>query len=425
MWEVLITGRGREEGGVRATTALLPVTFSRSSNKISQASFLTAGGAIIVTTPNETRSTRRPGPCRPRPRVSLAPGEALAVKLSVLDHSIVARGSTTREAFQNTVELARAAEQLGYHRFWVAEHHGSGHFAGVAPEIMVAHVAAATSRIRVGTGGVLLTNYSPFKVAEVFRLLEALHPGRIDLGIGRTSGSADLVAKALAYGVPASNESFPTKLEDLIAFISGSTPATAEFQGLGLRTMAPGMPQLWALGSGEQSSVLAARLGISFCFAHFFNPIHGGPVTRGYRARFQPSHVQSAPRSSVSVYVICAPTEQEARRIARSSDLLTINTRRGRNEEPIPSIEEAEAYAYTPEDQATLEFDRKRVVCGAPAQVKEQLLGMAEEFQADELLITTIVHDHRARLRSYELLADAFSLTNTRDEALPTARTAS
>ncbi|NVJ06254.1 LLM class flavin-dependent oxidoreductase [Myxococcus sp. AM001] len=335
------------------------------------------------------------------------------MKLSVLDHSIVASGTQTREAFQNTVELARAAEQLGYHRFWLAEHHGSGHFAGVAPEILVAHVAAATSRIRVGTGGVLLSNYSPFKVAEVFRLLEALHPDRIDLGIGRTSGSTDLVARALAYGPPASNERFPTKLEDLVAFLSGTTPATPEFEKLSLKTMAQGMPQVWALGSGEQSAALAARLGLSFCFAHFFNPIHGGPVTRGYREHFKPSHVQAAPNSAVSVYVICAPTEQEARRIARSSDLLTINTRRGRPEAPIPSIEEAEAYAYTPEDLATLEFDRKRVVCGAPDQVKEQLTRMAAEFQADELLITTIVHDHRSRLRSYELLADAFSLTST------------
>ncbi len=344
------------------------------------------------------------------------------MKLSVLDHSIIARGSNAHEAFQNTLELAREAERLGYHRFWVAEHHGSGHFAGVAPEILVAHLAASTSRIRVGTGGVLLSNYSPYKVAEVFRLLETLHTGRIDLGIGRTSGSSDLAAKALAYGAPLSNDSFPTKLGDLIGFLSGTAPASPEFQGLSLRTMAPVMPQLWALGSGEQSSVLAAKLGISFCFAHFFNPIHGGPVTRGYRAQFQPSRMQQAARSAISVYVICAPTEQEARRIARSSDLLTVNTRKGRNEEPIPSVEEAEAYPYTPEDQAVLEFDRKRVVCGAPAQVKEQLQRMAADFQADELIITTICHDHRARLRSYELLADAFSLSNG-EASQPVSRT--
>ncbi|WP_223635444.1 LLM class flavin-dependent oxidoreductase [Corallococcus sp. EGB] len=332
------------------------------------------------------------------------------MNLSVLDHSIVVRGGSPREAFQNTLELARAAEQLGYHRFWVAEHHGSGHFAGVAPEIMVSHVASATSRIRVGTGGVLLTNYSPFKVAEVFRLLETLYPGRIDLGIGRASGSSDLVAKALAYGGPVNPEAFPQKLEDLIAFLSGATPATAELKGLSLRTMAPGMPQLWALGSGEQSSLLAARLGISFCFAHFFNPVNGAPVTRGYRAKFQGSHVQSAPRSALSVYVICGRTEAEAHRIARSSDLLTVNTRKGRNEEPIPSIEEAEAYPYTPEDLAVLEFDRQRVVCGDPSQVKARLLAMAEDFQADELILTTLCHDHRARMRSYELLAEAFGL---------------
>ena len=271
------------------------------------------------------------------------------MKLSVLDHSIVASGSQTREAFQNTVELARAAEQFGYHRFWLAEHHGSGHFAGVAPEILVAHVAAATSRIRVGTGGVLLSNYSPFKVAEVFRLLETLHPGRIDLGIGRTSGSTDLVARAWPTARRWRTELPARAGGPRAALLSGTTPTTPEFEKLSLKTMAPGMPQVWALGSGEQSAALAARLGLSFCFAHFFNPIHGGPVTRGYREGFKPSHVQAAPHSAVSVYVvICAPTEQEARRIARSSDLLTINTRKGRPEAPIPSIEEAEAYAYTP-----------------------------------------------------------------------------
>ncbi|NMO22337.1 LLM class flavin-dependent oxidoreductase [Pyxidicoccus fallax] len=333
------------------------------------------------------------------------------MKLSVLDHSLIGSGSTAREAFQNTLELARATEQLGYHRYWLAEHHGSGHFAGVAPEVLAAQVAAATSRIRVGTGGVLLTHYSPFKVAEVFRLLETLYPGRIDLGLGRAQGSTDQVTRALAYGASVGPETFPKKLADLIAFLSGTEPASEEFRGLPLRPATEGRPQLWSLGSGEQSAALAARHGISFCFAHFFNPITGAPVTRGYRAQFKPSAQQPAPYSAVSVYVVCGRTEEEARRLGRSNDLLAVNTRKGRAELPIPSVEEAEAYQYSPEELATLEFDRKRLVFGDPSQVKEQLQRMAADFEVDELIITTICHDHRARLRSYELVAEAFALS--------------
>ncbi|WP_437308893.1 LLM class flavin-dependent oxidoreductase [Sorangium sp. So ce388] len=331
------------------------------------------------------------------------------MKLSVLDHSLIVSGGTAADAFRNTVELARAAESLGYHRFWLAEHHGSGHFAGVAPEVMIARVASMTSRIRVGSGGVLLTHYSPFKVAEVFRLLAAMFPGRIDLGIGRSSGSSDAMSRALAYGAPSKGDIFPQKLADLIAFMTGAPPASEELRDVQVRPAIDEFPEIWSLGTGEQSAALAARHGLAFCFAHFFNPVSGGVFARGYRAQFQPSGTLSAPRSALGVYVICADTAGEARRLARTNDLLAVRTRRV-IDGPVPSVEEADAYPYNPEDLQTIEFDRKRLVAGEPAEVKEQLLRMAADYQVDELLITTICHDHRVRLRSYELLADTFAL---------------
>ncbi|WP_437837374.1 LLM class flavin-dependent oxidoreductase [Sorangium sp. So ce1153] len=331
------------------------------------------------------------------------------MKLSVLDHSLIASGGTAADAFRNTVELARAAESLGYHRFWLAEHHGSGHFAGVAPEVMIARVASMTSRIRVGSGGVLLTHYSPFKVAEVFRLLGAMFPGRIDLGIGRSSGSSDAMSRALAYGAASKGDIFPEKLADLIAFMTGAPPAAEELRGVQVRPAVDEVPEIWSLGTGEQSAALAARHGLAFCFAHFFNPFSGGVFARGYRAQFQPSGTLPAPRSALGVYVICADTAGEARRLARTNDLLAVRTRRV-IDGPVPSVEEADTYPYTPEDLQTIEVDRKRLVVGEPAEVKEQLLRMVDDFQVDELLITTICHDHRVRLRSYELLADTFAL---------------
>jgi luciferase family oxidoreductase group 1 len=329
--------------------------------------------------------------------------------LSVLDQSPVRAGGTFADALAESVELARAAERLGFQRYWVAEHHGTEGFAGSAPEILVAHIASATRRIRVGSGGVMLSHYSPFKVAETFRLLEVMFPGRIDVGIGRAPGSDGLTAAALAYGNPLGPEYFPTKVVDLAAFLEGSEPATRALEGLTVTPRPDDAPELWLLGSSGESAGLAARLGLPFSFAHFINPFAGSEISRGYRRAFEPRVSGDRPRVSVGVFVICADTEEQARRLEKSRDLWRLRADRGRLE-PFPSVNEALAWPYTPEELARIEANRPRQVVGTPEQVEARLLEIADEHQADELVVLTITHAFADRLRSYELLARAFAL---------------
>ncbi len=330
--------------------------------------------------------------------------------LVVLDQSPVRSGGTVEEAVADTIALARATERFGYRRYWLAEHHGASGFAGCAPEILIGHVASATSAIRVGSGGVMLSHYSPYKVAETFRLLETLHPGRIDLGLGRAPGSDGITAAALAYGSPTVDlQYFPTKVVDLMAFLTGERPATEPLTGLSV-TPDPGrIPELWLLGSSGDSALLAARIGLAFAFAHFINPVDGPAVAQAYRERFEAGERQAAPRVSVAAFVICADSEAEALRLAKSRDLWRLEVDRGRLA-PFPSVEEAEAYRYTPAEQARVEVNRQRNVVGAPEQVRASLERLVREHQADELVVLTITHDFAARVRSYELVAEAFEL---------------
>ena len=332
------------------------------------------------------------------------------LELSVLDQSPVRSGGTPAEAIAETVRLAQAAERLGYRRYWLAEHHGSADFAGSAPEILVARVAAATSAIRVGSGGVMLSHYSPYKVAETFRLLETMYPGRIDLGIGRAPGADQITSVALAYGSPIGVEYFPTKIADLTAFVSGGTPATEALAPVHVNPRAETVPEIWLLGSSDESARYAAHFGLSFSFAQFISPVGGEAVLEAYRQAFRPSPLLAAPRASIGVFVICADTEAEARRLGRSRDLWRLRIDRGERK-PYPSVEEAEAYPYTPQELAHIERNRRRSFFGAPEQLKAQLTEIAARFGVGELVILTICHDPAARLRSYDLLAQAFELT--------------
>jgi luciferase family oxidoreductase group 1 len=335
--------------------------------------------------------------------------------VSVLDQSPVRSGGTPAEAIQETLELARAAERLGYHRYWLAEHHSSAGLAGASPEILIGRVAAETSRIRVGSGGVMLTHYSALKVAENFRMLETLFPGRIDLGIGRAPGSDQLTARALQHGPGALGiEHFPGQIADLIGFLHDRLPADHPFARVRAMPAGPGAPELWLLGSSDESAMLAAHFGVAFAFAHFINAEGGAEVTRAYRARFRPSPDLAAPRVGVAVFALCADTEAEAQRLAQSRDLFVVRLYTGRMG-PYPSVEEAEAHAYTPHERAIVRHVRGRTVVGTPEQVRERLTALAAEYDADELVIVTITHDPKARLRSYELLAGAFELARPED----------
>ncbi len=331
------------------------------------------------------------------------------IRLGVLDQSPVSSGSTPAEAVAETIRLAQVTERLGYSRYWLAEHHGSNGLAGSAPEILVTRVAAATSRIRVGSGGVMLSHYSPLKVAETFRLLETMYPGRIDLGIGRAPGSDQLTAGALAYGSPIGVEYFPNKIADLSAFLTGADAATEAFAKVRATPETSTVPEVWLLGSSGESASLAAHYGLAFSFAHFITPAGGEQVIAGYREHFKPSALYAEPHGTLCVFVICAETEEEAERQVRSRDLWRLRLDAGRLD-PYPSVAEAEAYDYTEAERARVHGNRARSIFGTPPQVKARVEAIAGQYGVDELVILTITHDPAVRLKSYELLAEAIGL---------------
>lgn len=274
---------------------------------------------------------------------------------------------------------------------------------------MIARVASVTGDIRVGSGGVMLAHYSPLKVAETFRLLHALFPGRIDLGIGRAPGSDGRTALALAQGRPLPIERFPEHLRDLAGFLHDALPEDHPFQGVRAMPQEPGAPELWLLGSSGESAAYAAHFGFAFSFAHFINPVGGEGVLRAYRASFRPSATLDRPRGSLAVRVLCADTDTEARRLSASFTLLRLRMERGERG-PVPSVEEALAYPYTAAERARAEAIMEGVVVGGPEGVKGELERMATAHGVDELVVVTICHDPTARRRSYELLAQALGL---------------
>jgi luciferase family oxidoreductase group 1 len=325
--------------------------------------------------------------------------------LSVLDVSPVGTGSSPQRALQNTLDLARLADELGYARFWLAEHHNSGGIASSVPEIMIGHVVQVTSRIRVGSGGIMLPNHAPLKVAETFRVLEALHPGRIDLGLGRAPGTDQLTAFALRRSKEAMlADDFPEQLDELLAFLGAGFPPGHAFQRIHATPEGVPSPEIWLLGSSDFSARLAARLGLAFAFAHHIAPEAAVQAMRIYRDEFRPGVRLPAPRSMLGVSVICADTDDEAEALASSIKLMFLRMQRGERG-PIPGVAEAQAYPYTADDRRYLELARARHQVGSPATVKARLEALARETRAEEIMALTIVHDHAARRRSYELLA--------------------
>jgi luciferase family oxidoreductase group 1 len=330
-------------------------------------------------------------------------------KLSVVDQSPVREGGTAADAIRETIELAKATERWGYSRYWVAEHHGAESFAGASPELLITRIAAETSKIRVGSGGVMLSHYSPLKVAENFRILETMTPGRIDLGIGRAPGGDQLTSAALAYGSQVGMEYFGTRVADTLAFLTDSPPATEALAKVRVTPRPETVPQVWLLGSSDQSAALAARFGLAFSFAHFINPQDGRDIVEQYRLYFRPSRFYGVPRASVGVFVICADTEEQAQRVAASRDLWRLRFEQGRLA-PYPSPEEALAYPYTEAERELVASRAAHSIVGAPEQVKAQLTEFADSYGVDELVILTICHDFSDRLRSYELLSEVFDL---------------
>jgi luciferase family oxidoreductase group 1 len=339
------------------------------------------------------------------------------MKLSVLDQSPVPAGFTPADALHNTIQLARAADGLGYERYWIAEHHAIETLASPAPEILIARVAAETSGIRVGSGGVLLPHYSPLKVAEVFRMLHALYPGRIDLGVGRAPGSGGLEAYALQRERSQRQQAsdFPEQLTELLAFLHHDFPQEHPFSRIKVSPEMPGAPDVWLLGSSTWSAAVAAQFGLPYAFAHFIGPEQTVAALGHYRSHFKPSEYLREPRAIVALGVVCADSEVDAERLSASTKMLIRRIRLGGERRPVPTTDEAinELESLGPGADPFLwdASEWPRYIVGAPAKVTGKLESMARALQVDELMILTVIHDHGARLRSYELLAESFGLT--------------
>ena len=363
-----------------------------------------------------------------------------AITLSVVDQSPVRKGGTARDALTETIALAQAVEALGYKRFWVAEHHNLPNFAGTSPEILIGQIAARTQSIRVGSGGVMLPHYSAFKVAEVFRMLETLFPGRIDLGIGRAPGSDPMTAAALSYPRPQLDiRHYPRVVSDLLDFLRDEVADDHPFAavhagprsdrgtgGGGADDSDDGdangdddgggdddwtAPDVWLLGSRADSAAMAAEMGLPFSFAHFFGLAseQGPAIAEMYRQNFKPSERLAAPKLNVALQVLCAETEARAQRLAASRNLSRVRSVQGQRG-GVPSVEEALRYEYNPAEWAYLSKMKQSYIDGDPAQVREKIEALADAYATDDIGVVTICYDFTDRVRSYELVAQAFGL---------------
>ncbi len=327
------------------------------------------------------------------------------IPLSVLDLSFVTAGSTPAQALRNTLDLASHTDRLGYTRFWVAEHHNLPSVASGAPDIMIGQIAAVTERIRVGSGGVMLPNHAPLMVAERFKLLEALYPDRIDLGLGRAPGTDPVTSYALRrMQEERGRDDFLERLQELMLLETKSFPPDHPFRRIEIMPSGVPLPPIWLLGSSDYSAHLSARLGLGFGFAHHFATHDAADSMLSYRNEFQPSQWRTEPHAILTVAIICAETDDEAERLASSADLNFVRRMRGKFG-PIPSTEEAQAYPYTPSERETIRRNRERLFVGSPDTIRQKLQPLIDATRADELMVTSAMHDHAARKRSYDLVA--------------------
>jgi luciferase family oxidoreductase group 1 len=326
----------------------------------------------------------------------------MPIPLSILDQSPIVHGATPRDAIEATIALAKRADQLGYHRYWCAEHHGLPSVADPSPEVLLGRLTGETSRIRLGSGGIMLPHYSAFKVAESFRMLEALAPGRIDLGVGRAPGGTRAVSMALQSRDALQ---FPQQIHDLLAYFADEVPDNA-LRGLVAQPAVDTSPALWVLGSSDYGALLAAQMGLPYSFAQFI----GGDypqVTRAYRQLFAPSAHLAQPHVMVTVAAIVAPTDDEADVLALPTLLAVLRRSRGLSSK-LPSLAEAQAYPWTEREKAEAVATRN-LITGSPLTVRRRIDAIVEAYGADEVMVVTIAPDYALRQRSYELLAGAFA----------------
>jgi luciferase family oxidoreductase group 1 len=337
-------------------------------------------------------------------------------RLSVLDQSPVAEGMTAADAVRNTIDLAQLCDRLGFERYWLAEHHASMSIVGVAPEAMIGPVALATERIRVGSGGIMLPHFSPFKIAETFRLLGAMAPGRIDLGLGRAPGTDQRAAYALqrdrSRRIP--SDDFPNHVAELLAYLTDSLPDDHPFAPLAksLPDGTGGSPDPWMLGSSPDSAGWAGEAGLPYCIADFINP-HAAPLADLYRRSFRPSHWLKEPYVAVGTWVVAATDQAEASELAAPFDMMFAHFIRG-IQIRIPTVEKARAWLA--ENPGSPRRDR-RMILGDPAQVRAEVEALAAQYGAQEMMLVNMLPSHAERRRSYELVADAFGLAQAAEAA--------
>jgi luciferase family oxidoreductase group 1 len=332
------------------------------------------------------------------------------IPLSVLDLSVVTTGTKPAAALRNSIDLARHVDALGFTRYWLAEHHNLASVASPAPDIMIGQIAAVTKHIRVGSGGVMLPNHAPLVVAERFKMLEALFPGRIDLGLGRAPGTDGATAHALRSRLDRrEGDDFLERLHELTLWETRNFPPNHPFNQVVAMPDDTPLPPIWLLGSSDYSSELAAQVGMGYAFAHHFASYDAIAAMTNYRDRFKNTGWRETPYAILAVAVVAAETDAEAERLATSMDLNRLWRDRGQYR-PLPSIEEAQAYPYTESDRAIIARNRTRLFVGSPATLMQKLEPMIAASKADELMVITAVYDHEARKKSYSLLADVFGI---------------
>jgi len=334
----------------------------------------------------------------------------MPIPLSILDVSPVISGASSSQALRNTIDLAKFADRRGFTRFWMAEHHNSPGIASTTPDIMIGQVARETEHIRVGSGGVMLPNHSPLKVAESFKLLEALYPDRVDLGIGRAPGTDMMTALALRRSQEALQaDNFPEELGELLAFSNGTFPADHPFRTITAYPNDVKLPPIHLLGSSGFSSQLASALGLGFAFAHHINGAVAIPAMQQYRQHFTPSNEFPQPHAILAVSIITADTDEEAQDLALSVQFAFLSMQTGRSG-PLRSPQEVKDYPLTALERAQMSLIGERHFVGSPETIRARLLPLIEQTEADELMVLSMIHNHEARLHSYDLLAEMFEI---------------
>jgi len=337
------------------------------------------------------------------------------IRLSVLDQSPIRRGSNAHEALQESVQLVRLADELGYTRYWLSEHHNTTMLAGSAPEVLIARLANESKNIRLGSGGIMLPNHSTLKVAENFRLLEALYPGRIDLGIGRAPGGDRITSQLLNPSNSFDPQEYIRQVSDLQAFLSDS-PTEGTVNGkVRAIPVTNTAPDIWMLTSSGESAYLAAFFGIALCFAQFINPIGAAEAIQQYKQRFKSSNALAAPQTAIAIFAFCAESEQKVQEAQAMMDFRFLSFEKGKYDLQF-SYEDIKDYDYSPAEWQRVLHNRGRVITGTPDIVKEKLLALAKECDTDEIMIATFTEHFEDRLQSYRLLADLFELKKIEEE---------